>query len=249
MRTFITYAFYPILLGIHIIVAYLAITQNWDLGTTFSWIAGPRLLSLAILEFTFPMKKEWKMSWASFFRDLKYVGAGILVFQGLDFLLSIFMIWLAKENTGLLQDSSIWGGFILTALVFEFFQYWYHRMNHELKGPIGNFFWKTHAAHHLPEQVYLLMHVIFHPINAFFTFFIIQGTLILMGARAESIFLLNLFMGLQGLVSHFNVEIKAGPINYIFIGTELHRSHHSADPVEAKNYGAFLSIWDIVFGT
>lgn len=93
------------------------------------------------------------------------------------------------------------------------------------------------------------MHPVFHPINMILTLAIIQGSLILLGARPESIFLFNALMGLHGLVSHFNVDIKAGPLNYIFIGTELHRYHHSANMGEAKNYGSLLSIWDIVFGT
>jgi sterol desaturase/sphingolipid hydroxylase (fatty acid hydroxylase superfamily) len=73
--------------------------------------------------------------------------------------------------------------------------------------------------------------------------------LIIAGVDAKSLFLLNTFVSLQGLVSHFNVDLRAGFLNYIFIGTELHRFHHSADINESKNYGQIISIWDIVFGT
>jgi sterol desaturase/sphingolipid hydroxylase (fatty acid hydroxylase superfamily) len=70
-----------------------------------------------------------------------------------------------------------------------------------------------------------------------------------LGARPEVIFLFNALMGLQGLVSHFNVDVKAGPINYLLVGTELHRYHHSASIDEAKNYGVLTPFWDLVFGT
>ena len=40
-----------------------------------------------------------------------------------------------------------------------------------------------------------------------------------------------------------------GWFNYIFVGTELHRYHHSAEINESKNYGATLSIYDQLFGT
>lgn len=249
MKRFITYYFYPLLLLAHIIICYLIIIEDYSKGAMFSWFAGSRMVILLAVEFGFPMKKGWKMTWASFYRDLKYAGVGIILFQGMNFLLGLLLIYWSKDNTGLLANTSILTGFILTALFFEFFQYWHHRLSHEMKGKFGNFLWKTHAAHHLPERVYLLMHAVGHPINAIITFIIIQGSLILMGARQESIFLLQVFMGLQGLVSHFNVKIKAGFLNYIFIGTELHRSHHSANIEEAKNYGAFLSIWDLIFGT
>lgn len=56
-------------------------------------------------------------------------------------------------------------------------------------------------------------------------------------------------MGLQGLVSHFNVDIKAGPLNYLLVGAELHRFHHSANVAEAKNFGVLTPFWDLVFGT
>jgi sterol desaturase/sphingolipid hydroxylase (fatty acid hydroxylase superfamily) len=56
-------------------------------------------------------------------------------------------------------------------------------------------------------------------------------------------------MGLQGLVSHFNVDIKAGPLNYLLVGTELHRFHHSANLDEAKNFGVLTPFWDLIFGT
>lgn len=249
MKRFITYYFYPLLLLAHIAICYWVIVEDWNKGNAFTWFVAIRMVMLLALEFGLPMKKGWKMTWASFYRDLKYAGVGIVLLQGMNFLLGLLMINLSAENTGLLADTSILTGFLLTALFFEFFQYWYHRLSHEMEGKLGNFLWKTHAAHHLPERVYLLMHAVGHPINAIFTFIIIQGSLILMGARQESIFLLQVFMGLQGLISHFNVEIKAGFLNYIFVGTELHRNHHSANIEEAKNYGAFLSIWDLIFGT
>jgi sterol desaturase/sphingolipid hydroxylase (fatty acid hydroxylase superfamily) len=51
-------------------------------------------------------------------------------------------------------------------------------------------------------------------------------------------------LDLQGLVSHFNVNIRAGWLNYIFTGTESHRNHHSANMEETQNYGTTLAILD-----
>jgi sterol desaturase/sphingolipid hydroxylase (fatty acid hydroxylase superfamily) len=63
------------------------------------------------------------------------------------------------------------------------------------------------------------------------------------------VFATTVLIGLQGLVSHFNVDSRVGWLNYVLIGTALHRCHHSADPGEAKNFGAVVSIWDQLFGT
>lgn len=71
-----------------------------------------------------------------------------------------------------------------------------------------------------------------------------------MSASAPAaVFAASVFNGFQGLVSHFNVDSRAGWFNRLFIGTELHRFHHSANLDEAKNYAATFSIWDQLFGT
>ena len=93
------------------------------------------------------------------------------------------------------------------------------------------------------------MHAVFNPLNAFITVIIVQTPLILLGVPPEVAFAASILIDLQTLISHFNVDIRAGLFNYIFIGTELHRHHHSADRIGSKNYGSVLSVWDIIFGT
>jgi sterol desaturase/sphingolipid hydroxylase (fatty acid hydroxylase superfamily) len=72
---------------------------------------------------------------------------------------------------------------------------------------------------------------------------------IVLGLSPEAAFAAAVFNGFQGLVSHFNVDARAGWLNRLFIGTELHRFHQSADVAEGKNYGAVFSVWDQLFGT
>jgi len=74
-------------------------------------------------------------------------------------------------------------------------------------------------------------------------------TLYLLGANAETLLLANIIVTLQGLVSHCNLDLRAGWFNYLFVGTELHRYHHSANLAESKNYAATLSLLDLAFGT
>jgi sterol desaturase/sphingolipid hydroxylase (fatty acid hydroxylase superfamily) len=140
---------------------------------------------------------------------------------------------------------------VITALlVFEALNYAMHRAMHEMKGPVGRFLWLSHAAHHLPPRLYLIMHAVFHPINAVFiqTFAIILP-IWLMGYDQKAVTMFMMINGLHGLISHFNVDVRLGWFNYIFVGPETHRYHHSADVKEAKNYGNTLTIFDILFGT
>jgi sterol desaturase/sphingolipid hydroxylase (fatty acid hydroxylase superfamily) len=138
---------------------------------------------------------------------------------------------------------------VLALIIPDFLWYWVHRLSHEGRGRIGRWFWKMHLAHHLPQQVYLLMHGVAHPLNTIIVRAILTVPLFLLGFSAEALFVANLVVGLQGFVSHFNVDIRAGWVNYVLMGTELHRYHHSADPAEAKNYAAVVTLWDQLFGT
>ena len=248
-QPFITYAFYPMMLIITGVVAYVSLEAAWAPVAILTWFAVFRFASLLGIEFLFPAKQEWKMTWASFWRDIKYAVTNIAVINGGFFLISLLALELAADNPGLLPDAPWFVGLIATALVYEFFQYWFHRINHEGKGKIGAFLWKTHAAHHLPDKVYLVMHGVMHPLNAIPNIAISSGVLLLMGASAEALLVLMMYRGLHGWMTHFNVDIRAGWLNYIFSGTELHRFHHSADFTEAKNYGSLLVFWDLVFGT
>ena len=246
---FITYAFYPLLLATTLGLYLSALQNSWNLAEVFVWMAAGRMLLLLIVEFWHPAKPEWKMTWGSFRRDLKYM----VINGGIASLLKVGLTWLALDwsrfNTGIVSNTSIAFEFLAILLVYEFFQYWYHRFSHEGPGRFGAWLWSVHLAHHLPDKVYLLMHPVGHPLNFVISLALVQLPLLILGARFESIFLFNALMGLQGLVSHFNVNIKAGALNYLLVGTELHRYHHSADLAEAKNFGVLTPFWDIVFGT
>lgn len=189
------------------------------------------------------------MTWPSFRRDLKYMAVNGGVAGLLKFGLGWLALDLSRFNTGLVTGMPMAVEFLGVLLTFEFFQYWYHRLSHEGRGRFGAWLWKVHVPHHLPDKVYLLMHPVGHPINFVVSLTIVQLPLVVLGARQETLFLFNALMGLQGLVSHFNVDIKAGPLNYLLVGTELHRFHHSAEIDEAKNYGVLTPVWDLVFGT
>ena len=189
------------------------------------------------------------MTRASFWRDVKYMAVNGGTTGLLKLGLGALAIDMSRWNTGIIANMPVVAELVVLCVVFEFFQYWYHRLGHEGTGRWGAWLWKVHAPHHLPDKVYLLMHPVGHPLNLVVSLALVQWPLVVLGARPESIFLFNALMGLQGLVSHYNVNIKTGAMNYLVVGTELHRYHHSANIHEAKNYGVLIPLWDIVFGT
>lgn len=246
---FVSYAFYPLLLGVTLLLFAMSVSRGWNLATVFAWMAGARFWLLLAVEFLHPARPEWRMTWRSFWRDLKYMAVNGGTSAALKFGLGWLALDLSRFNTGLVTGMPAVVEFLAVLLTFEFFQYWYHRLSHEPRGPVTGWLWKLHVAHHLPDRVYLLMHPVGHPLNFIVSLAIVQLPLVTLGTRSETIFLFNALMGLQGLVSHFNVDIKAGPLNYLLVGTELHRFHHSAKLDEAKNFGVLTPFWDLVFGT
>jgi sterol desaturase/sphingolipid hydroxylase (fatty acid hydroxylase superfamily) len=189
------------------------------------------------------------MTKGNLWRDFKYILMDVPAIALANALVGILAIYYSENHKGYFSGAPVLVSVIVYLIVFEFFQYWYHRLSHTGKGKMGGFLWKVHLAHHLPDKVYIVMHAVFNPINGFIATIIIQAPLLFLGISPEAAFAATLFIGLQGIVSHFNVNIRAGFFNYLFIGTETHRYHHSAALEEAKNFGVALTIWDIVFGT
>ncbi|HEY0663193.1 MAG TPA: sterol desaturase family protein [Thiobacillaceae bacterium] len=246
---FIQYGLYPLLFIS--MLGYAAFELNKPVAQ-FGDDYGYYLLALVgvmlAAEALHPLRAEWKMTRSSFFRrDLPYLAVGgftlFLVNQAGGWAILHFGMVRGEAELPLLP------AVVLALLIPDFIWYWVHRWSHEGRSAPGRWMWRMHVAHHLPQQVYLLMHGVAHPINTIVVRAIMTLPLFLLGFSAEALFIANLVVGLQGFVSHFNVDIRTGWLNYLLVGTELHRYHHSADPSEGKNYAAVVSLWDLLFGT
>lgn len=248
---FIQYGLYPLLFAA--MFGYAAFEVSQPAGKVGSYY-GVYLMALVavmlLVETLHPLRAEWRMTKASFLRrDLPY-----LLIGGFTLALANYVAGWAILHFGMARGAShmalpLVPAVVLALIIPDFIWYWVHRLSHEGRGRIGRWFWKMHLAHHLPQQVYLLMHGVSHPLNTIIVRVILTVPLFLLGFSAEALFVANLVVGLQGFVSHFNVDIRAGWVNYVLMGTELHRYHHSADPAEAKNYAAVVTLWDQLFGT
>jgi len=100
------------------------------------------------------------------------------------------------------------------------------------------------------SEVYVLMHPASHPFNGFnVRGFVTLLALYCLGANPKRVLLVSTIVTFLALISHCNVDIQARWFNYVFVGTELHRFHHSANLSESKNYAVTLSFLDILFST
>ena len=132
------------------------------------------------------------------------------------------------------------------ALVFaEFFKYWLHRWEHE-----HELLWRIHATHHSVPRLYWLNAARFHPLDIGLDTLLGAFPLAMVGCPESVMALFFVVATIHGFFQHANLQIRCGPLNWIFSMAELHRWHHSPVAAQANhNYGQNLIVWDIVFGT
>jgi sterol desaturase/sphingolipid hydroxylase (fatty acid hydroxylase superfamily) len=74
--------------------------------------------------------------------------------------------------------------------------------------------------------------------------------LMVAGAPGDIIIWVSAITAFIGILTHCNVRMRFGWLNYVFNTPGLHRWHHSMDLREGnKNYGENLVLWDLIFGT
>ena len=209
------------------------------------------LVLLLFCEWKFPYQKRWAMTLPFLFkRDLIFIIVNATVIGLTTLLVGALAIFVSNFTQGPLSEKSIWLQVLVGLFAFEVLQYSVHRFMHESRGPLTHFLWRSHAIHHLPQQLYVVMHAVFHPINAIFVRVLVQLLPVwIFGFDPLAVFITVSIVGLHGLISHFNMDMRMGWANYLFVGPELHRYHHSANSNEAANYGSTLSLFDLLLNT
>ena len=134
---------------------------------------------------------------------------------------------------------------VLAIVVVEFFHYWIHRFQHE-----WDWLWRIHATHHSAPRLYWLNALRFHFLDTALLNLGFIAPLVALGAPAPVFTLWIVASSVHGICQHANMQVRCGPLNWIFSMAELHRWHHSRLVRESNtNYGQNIILWDIVFGT
>lgn len=134
---------------------------------------------------------------------------------------------------------------VMGVYLAEFGLYWAHRLAHEW--PL---LWRFHAIHHSVTRLWIINTGRFHFVDSLLS--IIFGMVILLGLGApeEVLVWLSAITAFIGMMTHCNVDMRFGPLSWIFNTPGLHRWHHSRDLREGnKNYCENIMLWDMVFGT
>lgn len=236
-------------------------TIGWAAAYTVFGIAPPLVLSL-LEHLTRPAgPRKSAQKWLLHFQIMLANYAAAVPLGLLAAYLATLLVKSLGLNLGLVdlrigtgkEIASIAAGFLLSALLGDFFFYWYHRCLHK-----SNLLWQHHKMHHLdpefdaltgPRQNWLesffLVFCNIIPMAVFFKFNdldpldagLIQGTVV------------GLLLLLQ-FQNHSNLRLQFGRASPVFTSSQTHRIHHSYLPQHRdKNFVAFFPIWDVLFGT
>jgi len=151
------------------------------------------------------------------------------------------------RKLALFPHAALWssaGGWLLAIVMFDFCDYWLHRVGHE-----SAVFWAAHAVHH-QSQDFNLSTALRQESTVAFLGWPFYLPMALAGVAPEQFALAGLIVLLYQFWIHTEHIGKLGWFDRFFSSPSNHRVHHAVnDQYLDKNYGGMLIIWDRLFGT
>ena len=259
----LAWSLFPLIVAL--LGTFAVVGSTWDVATPLGLAAdaNPGLLILgailvfyplvAVLELAFPSRADWRRPHGDVRTDALHLAltgpAASTVHETLVHgALATVGVWVAgRLGVGLWPVA--WPAaaqLALALLIAELGHYWFHRVSHE-----NALVWRLHATHHSARRLYWLNATRFHPFDLFGLIACQSGPLFVLGAPPRALLTYAIFTVAYGQMQHCNVALRTPRlVDRIFSTPGVHRWHHSIDAaVGNHNYGAVLSIWDLVFGT
>ena len=130
-------------------------------------------------------------------------------------------------------------------VIYDFFQYWMHRAQHR-------FFWRQHVIHHSIGELSAVNSYFHWTEELFRACFITLPFAVLIGVDSVPVIAaITLLNNLHGFYLHSPTRFHFGPaLRRVIADNRFHRIHHSRESRHHdRNFGAFTSLWDQLFGT
>ncbi len=254
IRWIVCVSLFPALMIATLVIGFWLVedgyTHSVTIVTMFVHIAFG--LVFAPLERLFPFSRKWLDTRSEASVDLMILfGSNVwkpLIMQPLGLVLMVLVLQHLSPQIG--QDiwPSHWNPVVQVFLLLtirDFFNYWYHRAMHE-----HPFLWRWHAVHHSAERLYWFNGRREHPLEQTVALVLFAVPLAFVQAPVDVAFVTWMLVITISRFQHTNVDVKLGPLNYIFSAPGNHRYHHSKKIEEGNsNYGGDVMLWDHLFGT
>ncbi|WP_323687706.1 sterol desaturase family protein [Rhizobium sp. AN88] len=252
VKRVLTYCSWPMVFFLGLTGAYFAFSSEHPI-TTFLAVYAGAVASLFLLERYIPYETEWLQSDGETVNNIAHT----LLTKGLVQLAAMAAVLFPMLTAIFLQPLAamkfdLWPSQLpmvvqvtLALMIAEFGLLRAHRIAHETV-----FFWRFHALHHSVVRLWVVNTGRFHVADSLFKIALSQIPLYLMGAPLQVFWWLAAVTAFIGILTHCNVDMKTGPLDYVFSTPRLHRWHHSKELPEGNtNYGENLVIFDQLFGS
>lgn len=159
-------------------------------------------------------------------------------------------LWAAEHGVGLLNIWPLPTGIsmLVTLLILDFAIYFQHIAMH--KWPL---LWRLHKIHHTDLEFDATTAVRFHPVEIVLSMLYKSACIVAIGAHPGSVIAFEIILNGCATFNHSNVAIPEAldnKLRWFLITPDMHRIHHSAEPVETdSNYGFSVSWWDRLCNT
>ena len=144
--------------------------------------------------------------------------------------------------------------FVLYLVVFDFFNYWVHRTQHQF-----NWWWALHSLHHSQRQMTMWTDNRNHLFDDILRDLLFAVMAILIGVGSGQFVALVALGQLSESFQHANLRVWFGRVGErLWISPRFHRIHHSIGigheskgptTLGGHNFGVLLPWWDMLFGT
>lgn len=141
-----------------------------------------------------------------------------------------------------------WLAVLVAILILDLGIYLQHALFHA--APV---LWRLHRMHHADLEFDTSTGLRFHPAEILLSMALKLGIVLALGAPPLAVLLFEILLNATALFNHGNVTLPARlerGLRLFMVTPDMHRVHHSSDPVEThSNFGFNLPWWDWIFRT
>jgi sterol desaturase/sphingolipid hydroxylase (fatty acid hydroxylase superfamily) len=214
------------------------------------WIAAATLAGLWAIESVAPMFVGRKRRISHLATNLALAAINALIAFGFAFAMLGVTEWARTRPFGLLNLTPlpVWLHWLGVIVLFDCWQYWWHRFNHRVP-----FLWRFHSVHHSDAEMDASSGVRFHTGEIALSFLARLAVLPLIGVTVPQLLVYEAISLPVILFHHSNLRISNGAdrcLRWLIVTPWMHYVHHSRwQPETDSNYTSFLSVWDRLFGS
>lgn len=216
---------------------------------TMLFIFSVLALGFVVMERVLPSRSQLLLR-RGFIADVLYVPIHYFMRVFINGTIAVTLVHWAGQTfpartVAVLAGEPLWLQVLALLLVLDFFFYVMHRLKHR-----WTWWWRLHETHHSSIDLDWLSTVRFHPLEKVLDRVVYLLPLLVLGVSDGALITWAAVDAFWGMLIHSNLNLRLGPLIYIFNGPELHRWHHSPNArFQRCNFGNNLSCFDWVFGT